>query len=84
MSAHEGGCGRMAVSSGVAGEDIPESERFVARPSDNALSVWRHGQIKHAVSVASERGNFVHLRVFPNDDLVERVSMSADKFISSL
>ncbi len=47
---------RMVV---LLGKRVPETERFIARASDNSLSVWTHGKIQDTVSVSRKRSDHV-------------------------
>lgn len=62
-------------------EQVPEAQRLVAGAGDDALSIWGHGKVDDPRGMSSERGNLVHRRVLPHDNLVERVAMRGNHFI---
>jgi predicted small metal-binding protein len=65
----------------ISREDIPESESFISCTSDYSLAIRTHSQIKDPIGVSSKNCKFLIFWVVPDDNLVERVAVSAHKFV---
>lgn len=58
-------------------EDVPKAKGLVARASHDGLSVGRHRQVQNSIRVPGEFGYLGQAGIFPDEDLVLRVSVSA-------
>ena len=65
-------------------EDVPEAQSLVTGPCDDALSTRADREVENALRVPRQRLDLLHARVLPENDLVQRVSVSADDLVSRL
>ena len=68
----------------LAGEDLPESQRFVTSSSYNGLAIRAHGKVEDAEGVALEGGDLLHGGAAPDDDGVVGVAVSGDELVGVL
>lgn len=66
-----------AFAPGLAGEGVPEAERFVACTGDDGLSGGAHGEEEDPAGVPSEGGGFLQRGVLPDGDFVVGVAVRA-------
>lgn len=75
--------GREFVDDG-AFKDIPESDGFIGSTRKNVLSAGALSEVEDSLGVSSECCDFLHIRLIPNDDLIERVSVRRDDLLAVL
>jgi len=63
------------------GENIPKPQSLVSGPGNDGLTVWRHRQVQHAIRMSRQLGHLNERRVFPDEDLILTISVSADQFV---
>lgn len=61
----------------------PESQRFIACPCYDCTSIWTHGQVKNSECMPCQSWYLLHFWILPNIDLIQRKSMSWNKFVQS-
>ena len=71
-------------SSAQGWEEVPESESLISSSGHYILSTRTHGEVKDSVRVACQGLHFLHGGIFPQDNLVEGVSMRAYDLVSCL
>lgn len=77
-------CSQCAFTAPWLWEDVPEPESFISCSCHYWWPIRTHCQIQHPKCMASQSCNFIHLRILPNNDLVERVSMRWHQFLICL
>lgn len=69
----------LLLASGLA-EYVPESQRLVPSSCNDCFSVGAKCQIQNAIRMSSQFGDLCQRRIFPNQNLILRVTVCRDQF----